>query len=263
MAKIVWIASYPRSGNTWLRFLLGNLIAGPIENSAQLLTLIPDIHRAISAAHLHGPRSTLIKTHWAWHAAFPLREDTQGAIYLMRHPVDVLASNLRFYARWHIGDDPATAGERARQWVRNYIEQGGSPRWRRDGYGSWDENVASWTESRLPFPRLVLRYEQLKADPAAVMDEINKTLNLGRDEAAIAAAIEASSVERLRIMEDREVERRQPGIFFTAQVGERFDDAVRFIGQQAESDATYRLTDAERDRALERFAPAMRRFDYA
>jgi hypothetical protein len=263
MAKIVWIASYPRSGNTWLRFLLGNLIAGPIETSAQLLTLIPDIHRAISAAHLHGPHSTLIKTHWAWHAAFPLREDTQGAIYLMRHPVEVLASNLRFYARRHIGEDPATADERTRQWVSDYIDHGGSSRWRRDGFGSWEENVASWTESRLPFPRLVLRYERLKADPAAVMDEINKTLNLGRDEAAIAAAIEASSVERLRAMEDREVERRQSGIFFTAQVGERFDDAVRFIGQQAESDATYRLTDAERNRALERFAPALRRFDYA
>ncbi|MEX0808674.1 MAG: sulfotransferase domain-containing protein [Dongiaceae bacterium] len=262
MAKIIWIASYPRSGNTWLRFLLGNLIGGPIEQSGQLLNLIPDIHRGISALHLHGPRSTLIKTHWAWHPELPLREDTFGAIYLSRDPVEVLESNLRFHARRHVGDDPASAAERRRQWIDDYIENGGSRRWRHDGFGSWEENVASWTESKLPYPRLVLHYERLKSDPAGVLREIGRTLNLERSDDAIKAAIAASSVERLRAMEDAEVERRQPGIFYTPQVGDRLDDVVRFIGQNTAADASYRLTDDERARAQERFAPAMRRFGH-
>jgi aryl sulfotransferase len=262
MAKIIWIASYPRSGNTWLRFLIGNLIGGAIESSAQLLALIPDIHRSIGAHHLHGPRSTLIKTHWAYHAHLPLREDTVGAIYIMRHPIEVLSSNLRFFVRNQSDSDNGVNDSRARKWVRDYIEHGGAPRWRREGYGSWEENVSSWTESRLPFPRLILRYEQLKADPAGQLRAICSSLNLERDDTAIAAAIEASSVERLQAMEDREIGRREPGIFYMPQIGEQIDDEVRFIGQRDAADGTFRLTDDERARATERFGAAMRRFGY-
>ena len=38
--KIVWVASYPKSGNTWLRFLLINLIFGPRDSTADFETLV-------------------------------------------------------------------------------------------------------------------------------------------------------------------------------------------------------------------------------
>src|SRR4051812_49396983 len=37
---VVWIASYPKSGNTWVRFLLANYLAGPVSCSA-------DVERAV------------------------------------------------------------------------------------------------------------------------------------------------------------------------------------------------------------------------
>ena len=54
MTQIVWIASYPKSGNTWVRTLVASLIYGEIARSADLMQLIPDIHVSINATHLHG-----------------------------------------------------------------------------------------------------------------------------------------------------------------------------------------------------------------
>src|SRR5262245_12526704 len=97
MARIVWIASYPRSGNTWLRFLLtGAIRRAEIESSAQVSAVIPDIHQAIVGAHLWRQGVSLIKTHWAFKADFPLREDTIGVVHLVRHPVEALESNQNY-----------------------------------------------------------------------------------------------------------------------------------------------------------------------
>src|SRR5262245_64756041 len=96
MAKIVWLASYPKSGNTWVRFLLANLMVGDVTASEQVKIQIPDIHEGITGQHLFGGHTTIIKTHWKFWTGFPLREDTIGAIYVLRHPIDVLESNQNY-----------------------------------------------------------------------------------------------------------------------------------------------------------------------
>ena len=83
MAKILWIASYPKSGNTWIRFLIASLFSGSIERSIEVEHLIPDIHVGINDTHLRDDRKTFVKTHWMHHPRLPLREDTIGAIYIM------------------------------------------------------------------------------------------------------------------------------------------------------------------------------------
>ena len=60
---IIWIASYPKSGNTWVRFMLANLIYGSQASAASLAALIPDIHETGSGAiGVGGAR--LFKTHF-------------------------------------------------------------------------------------------------------------------------------------------------------------------------------------------------------
>ena len=41
---VTWLASYPKSGNTWLRFLLYSYYYGSVTVSAQVAERIPDIH---------------------------------------------------------------------------------------------------------------------------------------------------------------------------------------------------------------------------
>jgi len=271
MAQIVWIASYPRSGNTWLRFLLGNLLFGEIRSSAQISQLIPDIHRSINAHHLRGSRSTLIKTHWAYEARFPMREDTFGVIYIHRNPVDVMASGLSFWFRGtpdYADLPPDRLDSKARNWVRRYLEAGGEPQWHEEGFGSWEDNVGSWTGVPLPFPRHVLSYETLRTATAPALRAICEFLRIERSDDAIAAVIRNASIENMRAMEEDEIRNRRPGIFFDPQIAESVDRGFRFVRREAGGpDAAperreIALTDEERRQAVRRFAPTMRRLGY-
>jgi hypothetical protein len=266
VGKIIWVASYPRSGNTWLRFLLGHLLAERIESSAQLLDLIPDVHRAINGGHLYGPVTTLIKTHWAWTPDLPLREDTVGALYILRNPLDVLISNLN-YRFLKSGESFAGRPTGARlafmqEWIDRFIAEGGDPRWIQLGMGTWERNVQSWTADRLPYPRLVLRYEDLKAETAPSLAAICRFLGIERGPAAVAAAIERSSFAALRRLEEQEIAERRPGVFWDAASAAAHAEGRRFVSRGEVGAAQSLLTERQRDAALARFGPLMRRFGY-
>jgi hypothetical protein len=262
MAKIVWIASYPRSGNTWMRFLLANLLYGRVESSVRLQELVPDIHRGVSGGQIHGNRKTLIKTHWRFLPDLPLREDTIGVIHIFRHPLDVLVSNLNYVMLR--GNLPARlTNEEARQaferrWIDDYIAAGGYARWREMGFGSWEENVRSWTEDALPYPRLVLRYEDMRADIAGTVAKVIRFLGIEADGPTVAAAIERSSFEAMRALEEEEIAEARPGIFFDPSQRASLAAGLRFV-RGAGRDP---LSPAQRQRALERFAALMARLGY-
>jgi hypothetical protein len=264
MTQIVWIASYPRSGNTWLRFLLGNLLLEKVESSAQIASMLPDIHRFVTGRHLLGPERSFIKTHWAWRADFPLRENTQAVVYLLRHPVDVVKSALNYAGRG-AGDlvrdgNPAELDRFARNFVAEFASYGGNGGWYRQGFGTWLENVTSWTETALPFRRHVVRYEALRADPNRELTGIARFLGLPASPERIATAVENSSLDRLGAIEEEELRAEQPGVFYGRQSAKTKEQGFRFIG--GEDRRPLELTDAERTLLRERFAPAMEKLGY-
>src|SRR4029453_3680957 len=137
------------------RFLIANLLLRKVENSAQVMQQVPDIHDGVSGAHLFGKRTTLIKTHWKFWTGLPLREDTIGAIYLIRNPIDVMESNQNYAVQ------PSGNLRREAPLCEDYIKKGGHPRFSQFGIGSWEEHVRSWTFAGIDFPRLVVKYEEL------------------------------------------------------------------------------------------------------
>jgi hypothetical protein len=264
MTQIVWIASYPRSGNTWLRFLLGNLLLEKVESSAQIASTLPDIHRFVTARHLMGPERTYIKTHWAWRADLPLRENTGAAVYLLRHPIDVVQSSLNYAARG-TGDfvrdaKPEELDRYARNFVAEFINYGGNGDWYRQGFGTWIENLTSWTATKLPFPVHAVRYEALRADPVRELTGIAHFLGLPATPERIATAVERSSLERLGAIEEEELRAGQPGLFYGSRSAKSKDKGFRFIG--GEDRKPLELTEQERVRLAERFAPAMAKLGY-
>jgi Sulfotransferase domain len=267
MAKIVWIASYPRSGNTWVRFLLANLLYGPVPSSAALNNVIPDIHRDFAGGQLHGNRKLLIKTHWRYDPALPLREDTIGLIYILRDPIDVLASNLDYQmirsARFLEQPTEAALAETVRRWIDDYIAHGGDPALQQLGIGNWIENVASWTEAPLPYPRLVLRYEDLLAATQPNLAKIAAFLGVAADAARLADAVRRSSFEAMRALEEREIQSRDAGIFYSPILEAGIAKGHRFIRRGQIGGQEDRLTPLQRKLARERFGAAMARFGYA
>jgi hypothetical protein len=266
MASIVWIASYPRSGNTWLRFLLANLLFGEVKSSTQLQRLIPDIHRGIAGVHLWGTGTTLVKTHWCRSGALPLKAETIGVIYLLRDPVDVMCSNLR-HAMLRSGRllteaDATRRRAAAEAFVEAYLAAGGHPGFLRFGLGTWQGNVASWLEDELPFPRLILRYEDLEADTAAALGRVSRFLGQAKVQEDFARAVDASSLQAMRTIEEAEIASGRDGYFYQARNQAGFALGLRFVGGAGSGPPELAATPEQRQRARATFAAAAAGYGY-
>lgn len=134
--QIVWLASYPRSGNTWLRFLLYAYLHGPIDNTAEVNRRIPPILRPLPPEALRATR-LISKTHFERSPTHPMIERTLGVIHIRRHPKDVLLSGLNYHALNGSTLDPA-------RYAQAFIARHGDPEWHRMGFGTWESNTTSW-----------------------------------------------------------------------------------------------------------------------
>ncbi len=231
MAKVpdvIWLASYPKSGNTWLRFLLANLLFGRVAATGDLRKMIPDLHWGFDLGDFLGRDWMLVKTHSLFGPEFALQERTRKVIYIVRNPLDVLVSNLNFLLlrRYDEVDkmaqgmgpnvDKAEMNKIVAQiYVDEYIAALGDPGWRETGYGSWVENVESWLSGGHGCPVLTVCYEDLLTDTRAEMDRICAFLDLRRDPARIEAAIRDSSFESMRRLEDAEKREKNRASFTT------------------------------------------------
>jgi hypothetical protein len=273
MGNILWLASYPKSGNTWLRAFLHNLLLDPDEpvdinrmasltkgdsqaiwyqpldprppgalDQKTLAKLRPKAHRLIADS---GKDTVFVKTHNAlvMVADVPMitLNVTAGAIYVVRNPLDVALS----YAD-HLGlsyDDVITLmGETG-------FETPASDHLIPEHHSDWSSHVKSWTQ--IPNPALlVLRYEDLLAAPEQEFGKVARFLGLGADDARIARAVRFSSFDALRGQEDR------AGFIERTPVQRRFFRSGQAGGWKA------RLSAAEVRRLTTRHREQMARFRY-
>lgn len=267
MAKIVWLVGYPRSGLTWLQFLVGNLVLKPPANSAELLLAIPDLHRSISAAHLYGDKTIFARMHLMHSDTLPLREDTLGAIYLVRDPFEVIASNAHL-ALLEAGEE-VLRSEAARQdvvarLVDDFAQRGGPAREIERGIGGWAENIESWTATPDPgHPRLILRYESLRQEPEKALGQIAQFLRQVKSEAQIADALQRASFAAMRAMEEREVAAQETGIFFQRRYAAAYPHGLRFLSRGTGFDAASLLSPAQRGAFIARAGLVMQKVGYA
>ena len=86
----VYLVSYPKSGNTWLRFLVGNLVRPDSRVTfANLEERVPDIYTARQRHLKKVTRPRYLKSHEPFDARYP------RVIYMGRDPRDVLLSYQR------------------------------------------------------------------------------------------------------------------------------------------------------------------------
>lgn len=241
--SIVWLASYPKSGNTWLRIFLANYIFNPPRpvpinqvhrigmgdsvakayrmvaeargagayDTADVdatLRLRPAVLRSVTN---NGAEINFLKTHnqnTAIHGVDLIpRALTRAAIYVMRDPRDMLIS----YAR-HYGHDLATAAV-ATASPLNYVI--GDATTVTQWLGSWSDHVRGWTGAR-GYPVLVLRYEDMQADPEAAFAKVLKLIGLPVDPARLTRAVGFSSFDELKKQET------EGGFIERSQFSDRF-----------------------------------------
>jgi hypothetical protein len=257
--KIVWIASYPKSGNTWLRFLTCNLLFGPIESAEKLDWLAPDLHELRGTVQLPAQR-VMFKTHFPYSPALPLGKFTFAALYIVRDPADVLLSNYHYSKRTGAPGtiDPADFD----RYVDDFIATQGDPRWLAMNMGTWEGNVRSWIEATDEFPVLQLRYEDLLADGAAAAAGICRFLGISRTPGQIEAALAGASFERLRAIEESDIRARRHGIFYKPYLQDSITAGLRFMRAGVGGEARRTLSDDQRRRFDAVFGAMRRRLNY-
>jgi hypothetical protein len=178
-----FVASYPRVGSTWLRFLLQETLTGEPSTFPSVNRVLPQIGFHENAYRLpNGGR--LIKTHEAF------RPEYQRAIYLTRDPRDVLLSEYAFQKALGL----TTAG------IDDYIDE--FVLRRVNANGSWLDHVRSWLDASDKNPRIrIFRFEDLRRDTPGTLREILNFLGESRDENRILDAIRNNGVAEMRAKE--------------------------------------------------------------
>jgi hypothetical protein len=256
---IVWIASYPKSGNTWLRFLACNLIFGPQDSAAALNELAPDLHelRVIP----EPPRQRLLmKTHFPYSVRLPLVDSTAAALQVVRHPADVMLSNFHYSRRSGAHANAQQAELDA--YVERFIAEGGDPRWTKLGMGTWEENVRSWSSGPPPFPVLRLRYEDLLADTLGAAQTLCNFLGLERSAAQVSAAVDGASFANMRRIEEADVRAQRVGIFYKPYLRDSIDSGLRFMRSGKSGEAARTLSPDQRLRMERVLGAQMRELGY-
>jgi hypothetical protein len=198
--KLVWLASYPKSGNTFARMLLHTYLYGKSQDSGEIWGRIPDIHQILHQKNIldvSDGRQILVKTHFCLSDHHPNIEATTGYIYILRNPRDVLLSNARYLGADGNQDD-------LRRFSMSFINNLGVPRWRQMNMGSWPEHVASWLNSANRVPHIFIKYEDLRMDTANTLKRVVSFLGEVPEDSRIQMAVNHCAIDKAREFEKEE-----------------------------------------------------------
>ena len=187
-----FVVSYPRSGNTWTRFLIANLVY-PAEaiSFANIEQLIPDTSSQSNLALKRTTRPRIIKTHQYFDHRY------RKMIYIVRDPRDVALSYYDFQRKYRQIDDDYP--------LETYVDDFVCGKLISADWGTWEENVASWIYTRGRSSNfLLLRYEDMIADTARELARIARHLDVAASAERLQGAIDRSSADRMRQMEKQQ-----------------------------------------------------------
>jgi hypothetical protein len=187
-----FVVSYPRSGNTWTRFLIANLVY-PNQNVSflNIEKLIPDTSSQSSLALKGTPRPRIIKTHCYFDHRYG------KTIYIVRDPRDVVLSNYDFQRKYRQIEDQYP--------LDRYVDDFVCGRLVSADWGTWRENVASWVYTRgQKKDFLLVRYEDLLDDTVSELGRIAHFIGAEASDVNLRRAVELSSADRMRELEKRE-----------------------------------------------------------
>jgi hypothetical protein len=178
----IYLVSYPKSGNTWMRFLLGTLQHEKF-NFATMEKFIPDIYVVKNQILKNIPSPRFLKSHEYFHPQYP------RVIYIVRDPRSVAVSYyyyLQKIRRIEKNMDFST-------YLKGFIQG------EYDNFATWDEHIKSWLcvkENSKNF--LLIKYEDLKKNTEHEMKKVIEFVNLQPSDNSLQRMLSKSSFESMQ-----------------------------------------------------------------
>lgn len=191
----VFLVSYPKSGNTWLRFLIANAIKVKYNidrevNFFSIHDIIPDVHIA-SEILPQGPFGKqdlprIIKSH------APFNPFYHRVILLVRNPADVVLSYYYYLKSYGDISEDLTLFD----FIKNHEK----------GVQSWVDHTASWLQpQRIGQILKVFSYEDLKQDTAGQLSKIMSLMGIHLSEEQLNKAVILSSKDAMSASEQQHI----------------------------------------------------------
>lgn len=275
--KIVWLASYPKSGNTWFRIFLTNLLRDqdspadinelhrtPIASSRSMFDeysglpssdlntdeidlLRPEIYRQVAA---EAQETVYHKVHDAFrmlpggNLLFP-PEISKAVVYFIRNPLDVVLSFAHHSATTtekmvQAMNNPDYAFCSRDDRLHNQLEQ---------KLFTWSGHVKSWTQQQT-IPVMVLRYEDMLKNTFETFKKAINFVGLKVDDAKIKQAVYFSRLEELQKQEHEKGFR------------EKSPKANSFFRRGNAGDWKTELTKRQVNRLVEQHRETMQKYGY-
>ena len=226
---IIWLASYPKSGNTWIRSFLCAYLFLDLDKesfSFDVLRHIPSFpSKKLFNAHGLDPKNlqevaetwikvqrkinlnkkiNFLKTHNASgnynKHYFTDKNNTLGAIYIVRDPRDVLVSYSRYIKKNIRETLKLIQSDNHIGFLEDYEGVEGEIR------GSWSQHYNSWKNFNIK-ETIVIKYEDLIEDPFGnflkVINYLNKLFKLKVDEEKIKKCIKITNFNNLQNLEKK------------------------------------------------------------
>jgi aryl sulfotransferase len=236
MSKITWLASYPKSGNTWFRVFLTNYLkedGQPADiNKLSIANFSDrqwwddalgwntsdfteeaisdarfDIQDSIAARSLQNP---IFKTHDSFlDSRSKIRlfspAAIRGSIYIVRNPLDVALSFAN-----HMNQPVDVAIKKMNNMDARLADNSAATRPQlTQSLGNWSWHVTSWADS--PDSKVhVMKYEDMLAQPALTFTRACEFIGLPLDDQKIQRALEYSKFETLKGQEEISGFREKP-----------------------------------------------------
>ena len=182
-----FLVSYPKSGNTWARFLVANLAYPETPATfANINNLVPDPEALSKRRMSQVPSPRILKSHESFHPRY------RRIIYVVRDPRDVALSQFHFHRKRKVIADDYPIDK----FVKRFLGGETSP------YGSWGEHVGSWVATRYgQADFLLLRYEDMVSQIERELARVASFLKIDAQPERISQAVARSSADQMRQLE--------------------------------------------------------------
>ena len=184
----LFIASYPKSGNTWIRLIVANFYFKNVKNINynNIEQLIPEIYHTNESEFINN-KLRIFKCHDHYDHRF------KRAIYIVRDPREVIVSSFFFAIK--VG--AINKNYSKRKFVRDFLNGQFN-----SNFGTWYQHVGSWygvKDNNILF----IRYENLRKKPVAEILKMAKFLKIKISSKKISKIVRRTSFKILQDQEDK------------------------------------------------------------